>query len=1496
MERRMSVRKLATVVGRSDPMTRAVCSRDWLRWRDDLIDSLASVGYRTVWRSLGLPIVLSILLAAFVAEAQAEPADAGAEPARSAAQGAAAAADINSQIARITPGKTTPEETVRILGEPQRYFWGKTTFTKDRLPSAYIMAYDGFSVVMNNDRVTELRIERRPDFLYRDKLRLGSALEEVLEVLGQPEATVEGQPCKFEDGTVYKDIDGKKGRCYYSRRDKGVRMFFGSYRLTAIYLVAPGEPTGSLQTVRPVSSVDEYDDVRWKDLSKLDLSGREGLPATLKFNEKTVWPESAKMPKGVDPNALMAQGMNPGLGIREHHQKGINGQGVSVAIIDYPLYQDHPEFAGKIEAYRDMGCQSESSMHGPAVVSLLVGKNCGTAPGAKVYYVAIPDGTTDSSYHAKGLRWLIEKNKELTPAEKIRVVSVSAAPSGEGSPYQKNMEQWDAACADAEKAGILVLDCTAHRGFIGPCWYDPKAPEDARQCTAGFPGRPPERYPGRILVPNSRRTTAEEYTKGECSYAYCGRGGLSWSIPYCAGVLAMGWQLRPEFTPQQMRELLFQSAIVKDQDVRIICPWKFIDMLQTIHAPVAPPGGARGVPPDQIVSEEVRSAPGRFRQATIARHKGLAAEATKEYEAILRESAGREGEIFDKSLCNLYLAEVASDMLKDKPLAEKTLRDGIVAIDKVDIDRLKLDDGSAAGYRILRNWASYELARLKGENGQLPDPAGITKADMTGIWMLAMVVHRLSLEGTGLSLEQLAETDKSRIDRTVARLMLVFGSMHQMSFFDLDHSSPEGKAVIQKAEGYISGLEQDQSYLAPYARLMLEEVRKQAQQGPRHPPDESGEVARKIKNLGSDDRTDRWIAVYDLAHYADKECYPDPNEPESIRGAYSGLNVVKRLDQAQKDPDKRMRRGAAIALAHTRQTSIKPDAEVLLEAITDREDGLAQEALEAMTGPNPPTIKPQHISALLALARQPKDRNLELDRGQGIAQTIGTILADKPDVGVAEVLKLLGDANPQNRERAWIILEEMGPGAKKALPELAKYLDDENPMVRRRCLTAMRKIDREEADAIIKAKEQEKDAAAATRIRELGPQIPGALEKFRHPDFRVRQEGINFLVGLGPKVAPHVVGALADDDINVRRSASWVFGDLKWEESDIARVPKDVVSALMTASRDEDLTVRHKSQEALCKLHVVEAIPIYVEMLQEQDRVFLPPEKVGPLKPGSTRPTTLAASPRAAEAAEALAAIGPAAKAAVPALKELASSDRSYVGNEARTALLAIDEEHAVIVSEMIEQLKSGDKQARQIAMMLLGDQGREAREAIPVLMQILREELGKDPTASRDAVMALGQLQASEAIPVFMDLIKEQRTQVGSTELVWQAIQALGNMGEAAKPAIPMILDILKDKNEDTTLRGAAACALGNLQADEAIPVLITIVKQKGELFSMDADALVRRHAAGGLARMGKKARNAIPVLKEAMNDEDEEVRRSAAEALQAIEKGDAEGQGRAR
>jgi subtilisin family serine protease len=358
------------------------------------------------------------------------------------------------------------------------------------------------------------------------------------------------------------------------------QFFFFAVLLTSCTLSPFSSTTPPSDHTPSASSIYAFDDVRWLSLEVYQGRLGRSIIQTLWFNEHTTWPNTKDEEIAQD---LLEKGKNPGLGINSLHKQGITGTGVVMAIIDQNLLLDHPEFAGKIIAYRDFGTETsitEGSMHAPAVTSLLVGETIGTAPGARLYFAAVPSWTLDSQYAADALNWIVDENSKLADEDRIRAVSVSAALSGPESQFH-NAQAWDAAYQRATDAGILVLDCSRDRGIAAPCFLDLDDPENPAKCKPGWPNDQESPYPDHLHVPTSRRTTAEEYQVGTYSYQYTGVGGMSWAIPYLAGVLAMGWQVNPELSNEDILRLLFSTAYESEQNAKIINPVAFIQIVKT---------------------------------------------------------------------------------------------------------------------------------------------------------------------------------------------------------------------------------------------------------------------------------------------------------------------------------------------------------------------------------------------------------------------------------------------------------------------------------------------------------------------------------------------------------------------------------------------------------------------------------------------------------------------------------------------------------------------------------------------------------------------------------------------------------------------------------------------------------------------------------------------------------------------------------------------------
>jgi len=129
-----------------------------------------------------------------------------------------------------------------------------------------------------------------------------------------------------------------------------------------------------------------------------------------------------------------------------------------VAIIDQKLDIGHPEYNDSIVDYVEYDEEVEKDgigIHGPAVASLLVGKDCGVAPGAKLVYKAVPCGRNFLPY-AKSLKNIIEDNKNVPQNEKVRVVSCSIGYMLDKP--EPRLDEWVDTLGKAKEAGIFVID------------------------------------------------------------------------------------------------------------------------------------------------------------------------------------------------------------------------------------------------------------------------------------------------------------------------------------------------------------------------------------------------------------------------------------------------------------------------------------------------------------------------------------------------------------------------------------------------------------------------------------------------------------------------------------------------------------------------------------------------------------------------------------------------------------------------------------------------------------------------------------------------------------------------------------------------------------------------------------------------------------------------------------------------------------------------------
>jgi serine protease AprX len=303
-------------------------------------------------------------------------------------------------------------------------------------------------------------------------------------------------------------------------------------------------------------------------LANLDLRDHLQLLETMPFDSQTKWPGPDKLPDGFDPAKLLEDGKNPGLGIRALHKQGIDGRGVGIAIIDQPLLKDHIEYAGRLVRYEAIDVEGvPAQMHGPPICSIAVGKTCGVAPGASLYYFAVPMWKPDNTPYCDAIDKLIKLNADPNTTERVRVVSISTGMF----PRQANFDRWQEALKKAEQNGILVVTCAQDSFQYGMlARIDGKDPDDPASYRSGIYGV----RPGAVLVPAGNRTTACH--TGRDVYTFWREAGMSWASPYLAGLAVLAYQVNPEIEPKTIVTLL-QKTAVKTSVGAVVQPVNFIE-------------------------------------------------------------------------------------------------------------------------------------------------------------------------------------------------------------------------------------------------------------------------------------------------------------------------------------------------------------------------------------------------------------------------------------------------------------------------------------------------------------------------------------------------------------------------------------------------------------------------------------------------------------------------------------------------------------------------------------------------------------------------------------------------------------------------------------------------------------------------------------------------------------------------------------------------------
>lgn len=255
--------------------------------------------------------------------------------------------------------------------------------------------------------------------------------------------------------------------------------------------------------------------------------------------------------------------------------------------------------------------------------------------------------------------------------------------------------------------------------------------------------------------------------------------------------------------------------------------------------------------------------------------------------------------------------------------------------------------------------------------------------------------------------------------------------------------------------------------------------------------------------------------------------------------------------------------------------------------------------------------------------------------------------------------------------------------------------------------------------------------------------------------------------------------------------------------------------------------------------------------------------------------------------------IGPKAQAALPALTKAADSHNRNVATTAARALWSIGRQTNIVLRVHTKYLQSPPDTACQLAIIYLGKMGPAAAPAVPLIEpflrdsdSVIREQAEKalraiDPAGFQSAQRQMNQ----ERQATIASLIKMLRS--GIFREKHRAVEVLGLFGPDARDAVPALIEALECSSNDVPaafavtatadLQRQAAEALAEIGSDAvaAVPALATLAH---------AGSWHGPSFCKALGRIGPGARQAIPVLEEALGDDNAPVRFAAAEALTRI------------
>lgn len=447
----------------------------------------------------------------------------------------------------------------------------------------------------------------------------------------------------------------------------------------------------------------------------------------------------------------------------------------------------------------------------------------------------------------------------------------------------------------------------------------------------------------------------------------------------------------------------------------------------------------------------------------------------------------------------------------------------------------------------------------------------------------------------------------------------------------------------------------------------------------------------------------------------------------------------------------------------------------------------------------------------------------------------------------------LADAEPRVRWHAARAIGLIGHEAASAIPALVKLLADEDPIAVTQAAAAIGHIRADDVRAEIPA------ADAALYAAAVEPLVQTTV----HPDARARRASVRALKHLSSspqELAKTVRKQLADADPSVVLTALHTLADME----------EDAVPFLLEALADPksrfwaEVVLAEIGEEAAAAVAPLAEIA-GTGAVEDRVQAILALARIG--KPAAAAaPQLIAAleSPDDSLQYVAAYALGSARAAeGDAALEKAAASDDQFLAAIAAWARARIHPEDADLRSRAVGQLEAE-----------LADESPALRQAAIDGLSGLADAMdaaGRKKLASQltgmivDPVQTVGLSAGGALIRLGADAVAPLREALGSAAVRNDAMEILGEIGAAARPALDDMVAGLTDSDADYQSDSAMAIAAIGAEAAVAVPTLEKLVSEAATASE------VRYAAIYALGRIGAPAAAAEPLLRKLADSDDD-------------------------